>query len=115
VGVALSAFSHGERAELGLEDLVGIDAHGREFPGNFQAHQAVQAAPDKHGRTSRSLGRCRGRVPSGYVVSSEASGRGRRRRTVPMRRACWMLGRHFRPGGPERPPLGAIEGRKNFR
>jgi hypothetical protein len=48
----------------GLEDLVGIDARGREFPGNFQAHQAVQAAPDKHGRTSQSLGRCRGRVPA---------------------------------------------------
>jgi hypothetical protein len=24
----------------------------------------VQAAPDKHGRTSQSLGRCRGRVPA---------------------------------------------------
>jgi hypothetical protein len=32
-----------------------------------------------------------------------------------MRRPCWTLGRHFRPGDPERPPLGAIEGGKNFR
>jgi hypothetical protein len=80
VGVALSAFSHGERAELGLEDLVGIDAHGREFPGNFQAHQAVQAAPDKHGRKEimpadlRSRGsRLGGAPPRRHLIQRRAS------------------------------------------
>jgi hypothetical protein len=44
------AFSHGERAELDLEDLSGSMPMDANFPAISRAHQAVQAAPDKHGR-----------------------------------------------------------------
>jgi hypothetical protein len=35
--------------ELGLEELARVDAHGCEVAGDFQADQAVQAAPDEDG------------------------------------------------------------------
>src|SRR5215471_6859199 len=43
------ACSRRQGRKLGLEDLAGVDAHGREVPGDFQADQAVQAAPDEDG------------------------------------------------------------------
>ena len=38
-----------QRHQLGLEEVAGVDAHGREVPGDLEAHQAVQAAPDNDG------------------------------------------------------------------
>jgi inner membrane transporter RhtA len=43
------ARSRRQGRKLGLEDLVGVDAHGCEVPGDLQADQAVQAAPDEDG------------------------------------------------------------------
>jgi len=43
------ACSRRQGRKLGLEDLAGVDAHGCEVPGDFQADQAVQAAPDEDG------------------------------------------------------------------
>jgi hypothetical protein len=38
-----------QRDQLGLEEVAGVDAHGREVPGDLEAHEAVQAAPDSEG------------------------------------------------------------------
>jgi hypothetical protein len=50
VSVAVvEAWSRCKRAELDVEELVWIDAHGGEVPGDFEADEAVQAAPDEDG------------------------------------------------------------------
>jgi len=54
-----------QRGQLGLEDLAGVDAHGREVPGDFEAHQAVQTAPDDDGAQGH------GGVNAGSVCSRQ--------------------------------------------
>jgi len=39
-----------ERGGLDFEELVRIEVHGGEVPGDFEGHETVQAAPDKNGR-----------------------------------------------------------------
>src|SRR5271165_6754224 len=42
-----------QRRQLDFEELAGIDTHRREVPGDFEAHEAVQAAPDKNSAQGR--------------------------------------------------------------
>lgn len=61
---------------LDLEELTGLDAHGREAPGDFEADDAAQAAPDqdsaqRDGQVDAGAGRELG-VPEGAPPISRA-------------------------------------------